>query len=68
MWLNSEKVAHYKEMACQLICKYGDKLTWEQAQLAVLPDTLELAKWQGLKNSGKSPVECIRALKGFGHI
>jgi hypothetical protein len=40
-----------------------DSLTWEQAQQFVLPDTIELARWAGLKKSSLHPFVAICRLR-----
>lgn len=64
-WNTREKAEEKRQKVIVLIAKYGNTLTWEQAQDAVLIDTLQLAAWSGLKRSGLSPMEALKKLKGI---
>lgn len=62
-WNTEAEIREKLELAKKLVAEYGDALTWEQAEEAVLLDTVELAAWGGLRKSGLSPCEALKRLK-----
>jgi hypothetical protein len=64
-WLSSERWQEYENIAKELIRLHGESLTWEQALPAVAADTIEIARWSGLKKSGLSPCDALKRLKRF---
>lgn len=68
-WLTDEYKSEMIQLAKQLLDKYGEAITWEQASEAVLPDTLELAAWDGMRKAGQkaslTPYYALKRLKGL---
>jgi hypothetical protein len=65
MWLTKDQIDKSMSLAKDLIREHGESLTWEQAQQAVLADTIEMAGWSGLKRSGLSPCDALKRLKNL---
>ncbi len=64
-WLPQSRFDEARAAAVALTPKQREALTWEEAQQFVVHDTLEMAKWGGLKKSGLKPWAAVAVLKGI---
>jgi hypothetical protein len=64
-WNHPSEFTNARRAALELTPEQRDNLTWDQCYPFVVMDTLNLAHWQGLKLSGRTPWAAIRDLHGF---
>ncbi len=65
-WLSSYAIIEVHEKVLALTDTERTALTWEGAEAFVLPDTLDIAAWQGLKDRGDlTPWQAVCRLRGI---
>jgi hypothetical protein len=66
MWLDPERILASRQAAEGLTPEERAALTWEGAARFILPDTLERARWEGLRRrSDLTPWQALALLKGI---
>lgn len=58
-------VNYYRDLVKSMPVEEQQSLTWKKALRYVVCDTSEMARWMGLRESGLTPYEALKKLKGI---